>query len=499
MTRLPLAVPAGVYRNGTEYQAKGRFYDSWLIRWRDNTLQPVGGWQARGVATLSGMARAVINWRDNAGDIWAIIGTHSNLYVTTQGGDVYDITPVGFEAGAADAVNGGGFGGGTFGSGTFGTPRTSSASTGIVDATQWTLDTFGQNPVGVSPDDGKIYEWDLTTTDPATQPSGSPSCDALVVTPERFLFALGAGDPRTVAWPDQESLTDWTPSSTNQAGSFPLQTGGKLMCGKAVKGETLIFTDIDVWRATYTGDILVYGFDRVGDACGAVSRQCAVSFDMQAAWMSRSGFWVYNGYVNPIPCEVWDYIALDINWDQRSKIIGTRLSEFNEIEWRYCSSSSIEIDRCVVWNWVTGVWSVGRANRTAGCDKGAFQYPMYVDSSGQSGAAGTIYDHEKANIYDGVMPWAEAGPVEIGNGDSVIYVTGMYPDDATLGDVTATFYAKTNPDGTSSTFGPYTLSQQTDLRFCGGRELKVRYDGANMNSWRVGQPLLDITMGGQRS
>ena len=77
--------------------------------------------------------------------------------------------------------------------------------------------------------DGKIYEWQLTQelcTSSANAPTGNKG---LVVTEERFVFALGAGgNPRKVQWCDQENNTSWTPSATNQAGDFELQTVGQI-------------------------------------------------------------------------------------------------------------------------------------------------------------------------------------------------------------------------------------------------------------------------------
>lgn len=43
-TLVPLSPPPGLYRIGTAYQARGRWYDGDLVRWYEGTLQPVGGW-----------------------------------------------------------------------------------------------------------------------------------------------------------------------------------------------------------------------------------------------------------------------------------------------------------------------------------------------------------------------------------------------------------------------------------------------------------------------
>lgn len=41
---IPIEMPPGVSRNGTQYQTQGRWYDSNLVRWVDGALRPVGGW-----------------------------------------------------------------------------------------------------------------------------------------------------------------------------------------------------------------------------------------------------------------------------------------------------------------------------------------------------------------------------------------------------------------------------------------------------------------------
>lgn len=491
MSRVPLAFPPGVFKNGTDKQSAGRYVDTSLVRWYGDGLGPILGWRSRASNTVTGAPRACLPWKDNSTVTWLAIGTHSHLYVSNRLGTLFDITPSGFTSGRADAVAAGGYGTGTYGTGTYGTPRLD--STLITDATQWTLDTFGQYLVGISPDDNFLYQWTLSTGTIAAKVSGAPTGSAVVCTAEGFVFVLATTDPRTLSWCDQRDNTTWTPDPTNQAGDYTLQTQGRLMCGKNIQGATLLLTDLDAWVATYTPTNAVYGFVKKGDACGAASRQCLVSFNLQAAWMSLDGrFWRYNGYVSPIPCDVQDYVQRDINLLQASKIFGVPNAANSEISWYYCSAASSEIDRCVVWNFNSNTWLLRPLpSRLCGADKGAFQYPIMVSS------AGTVYDHEVGYSYDGSAPYAETGPIMLGNGDRVMDVSQIYPDDITAGDVTATFMGKNNSDDAYTTYGPYTLTSQTDVRFP-SRMVKVRYTGATLSSWRVGVPALEVQPGSGR-
>jgi hypothetical protein len=45
MALLPIKIPAGFYRNATQYQAKNRWYDGNLVRFSEGRLRPIGGWQ----------------------------------------------------------------------------------------------------------------------------------------------------------------------------------------------------------------------------------------------------------------------------------------------------------------------------------------------------------------------------------------------------------------------------------------------------------------------
>src|SRR5206468_8733650 len=92
------------------------------------------------------------------------------------------------------------FGGGQgYGLGPYGLiPYGGAGGNVTVDADTWSFDNFGEVLVMCLTADGKLYE--STPTAQATQITNSPtSCRSLVVTPERFILALGAsGDARNV-------------------------------------------------------------------------------------------------------------------------------------------------------------------------------------------------------------------------------------------------------------------------------------------------------------
>jgi hypothetical protein len=119
----------------------------------------------------------------------------------------------------------------------------------------------------------------------------------------------GAQDPLLVAWCDVGDFTDWTASATNQAGSFRIPTGSKVVGGIAMQNQVLLITDVDAWAMSYSGYPYVYNFNRIGQGCGLVGPQAVAVLNNVAVWMTQRGFFMYNGgTVTPVPCTVWDTV-----------------------------------------------------------------------------------------------------------------------------------------------------------------------------------------------
>ena len=492
MPLIPLNLPAGQYRNGTEYQSQGRWRDGNLIRWHEGALRPIGGWRQRGTVDINGVARTMVAWEDNSNNRRVALGTHNKLYAMTAGNTISDITPAGFTSGRVDATAFTGYGGSTFGNGLYGLPSEDTGS--ILRATTWSLENWGEYLLGCTADDGKIYQWTLNSATPAAVLSNAPtSCSGMMVTEERFVFAFGAGgDPRKVAWSDRENNNLWTPAATNEAGDIQIQTNGVILAGLRTRGQSLILTDQDAHTATYSGPPYVYGFERVGTSCGLIAANAAASVDAGVMWMGQRSFFVYSGgAVQALPCDVSDYVFSDINSDQKSKVHAVVNSRFNEIWWFYPSESSTECDSYVSFDYAENIWTTGLIDRTAGVDRGVFRQPFWI------AADGTLYEQEIGFNYGTQTPFAETGPIAIGVGEQVMAVRGMIPDEKTLGDVNATFKTRFYPTDTERNYGPYSMANPTSLRFT-GRQIRMRVTGDAASDWRVGIMRLDAVAGGRR-
>lgn len=522
MPLIPLALPPGVFRNGTDYQAQGRWHDASLVRWTQGTMRPVGGWEAR-VKMGSTPPRGAISWRDLSNDRRLAIGSFDQLVVAPAGAvadgtvgaatgygegryglDAYDavapsvvtgirdITPTDLVAGQRDAAVNLGYGGGFYGTSSYGVAR---PDTGIyTEATTWSMDTWGEHLVACSTADGRLLEWALGPSSDAAAVTNAPINNrGVFVTDERFLVALGAsGNPRKLQWSDRENRTLWSPAATNEAGDIELQTSGQIMQAIRARGQALVLTDQDAHTMTYVGQPFVYSFERVGMSCGAVSRRSAVAMDAGVFWMGPTGFYRFSGgAVSEVQSEVGDYVFSGINSAQISKVWAVANSAHDEVWWFYPSASSIECDRYAVYSTTEGHWAIGSIARTAGVDAGVMSRPIWW------GASGIAYDHEKGLNYGGATVFAQSGPVEISGGEAVMSAVELIPDELTQGDVNVAFSTRFHPNDVERSYGPYSLANPTPVRFT-GRQASMRVEGARLADWRFGIPRLDVRPGGRR-
>jgi len=495
MPLITLDIPAGVYKNGTDYQASNRWNDSNLVRWIDNAVRPVGGWSQKSATATASICRSMYAWSDNSLDRYIAAATHEKLYIYDQEGAQYDITPAGYSTGRESAVANTGYGALNYGEDAYGTERNDSTQT--LPATTWSLDNWGEYLVGCATEDGKLYEWQLDLVGPtaAAVISNAPTnCRGLLVTEERFLMALGAGgNPRKLQWSDREDNTTWTPADTNEAGDIELQTDGYIQCGLRARDQAVILTTTDAHTATYIGPPFVYSIQRVGTGCGVISPKAAVTFSGGVVWMGRQNFFVYSGgQVQKLPSEVYDHVFADINRDYATHVFALQNSRFSEAWFFYPSANSTENDRYVAWNYDTNTWTIGTLVRTAGIDQGAFINPIWADPSDKH-----LYEHEVGWTHTGYDVYIESGPISIGNGDQVAVATELIPDENTQGSVEATFKTRFHPNDTERTYGAYTLANPSPVRFT-GRQIRMRLEGTDNTDWRVGRMRLDIAGGGRR-
>lgn len=441
----------GLYRQGTIYQCPaGRFYDGNLMRMTDGVRKPMKGWAEGLTGTLSGNPRAAWSWKDNSQAPFAAFGTHTKLYAH-NGSALDDITPSGFTSGDANT-------------------------------SQWTLDNFGEILVACNDHTEELYEWQPGGGGDATVITNSPDCTATVITPERFIMALGAdGDPRAVAFPNGEFRTQWTPSTTNRARKILIQTNGVLMCGARVTGGTLLWTSSDIHFGRYIGLPDVYQIKSAGANCGIVGKHAYATVDQLAYWMGIDNFWVWAGYAEPLPCEIADDIFKNINQTHRHKVWCEHRSADGEIWFNYPRGSATECSHAAIYCYrAPQHWNHVALARNCGFEAGTFSWPVRVTS------AGAMLKHEFGWSYDSAVRSLISGPVDISNGGSLLMIDEIIPDEITQGDCKVYFHLSEYNTDSETTIGPFSAADRIPVEAV-ARKVRMEIRAADgVQDFRIG-------------
>ena len=372
-----------------------------------------------------------------------------------------------------------GFGVGGFGAGGFGVGTTQPSVPGTaITATDWTLDNFGQDLIAC-PAGGAIYYWDPSGQLQNAQIVGGNgplvNSGIFVAMPERQIVAYGSSftlspDPLLVRWCDIQDFTQWNAQAINQAGSYRIPTGSKIVAGIQGPQQGLLWTDIDLWAMQYVGPPFVYGFNKIGSNCGAISRHCVGQLNGAIFWMSQKQFFMSMGSgPQSIPCPIWDVIFQNINTSYYYKVCCAVNSQFNEVTWYYPSASSTENDSYVKYNTVLQQWDYGSLGRTAWIDQSVLGSPI------GAGSDNYLYQHEIGNdAAVGTSTTAmnssfQTGFFQLNEADNLIFIDQIWPDmkwgtysgtqNAT---VQITFYVTNYPGDAVTAYGPYTMTQATE-------------------------------------
>lgn len=524
MPRVPQAPPPGILRGATPDVSVGRWWDANNVRFRQGQLQPIGGNVAMPGTTVTDLPRDMLTWVDNARVRWAAFGTDSKLYVyrfDTQA--LTDITPTGVgpldPPGAAD-----GYGLGDYGTAAYGTAR-DPADIGPQDISalmgdMWSLATFGEDLLVVPTQDGGLYRWSpLTPTAPAAIIATAPTQNrGVIVTDQRHVVLLGAGgDPRNIAWSDQENPSLWIPDVTNLAGSKLLVTQSYAMCALKVSSGILIFTANDVHQMGYVGAPYAYGIVQIAAGCGPISPRAVISVGSFVAWPGLQSFWYFNGNVQPLGCDVQDWFYSLVNRSMVGRVFGSPNPAFSELWWDWPDEGATECNRYIAVNYgdqnLLGTlyagqnrpWTIGVRSRTAGDPSGTMDNPIL---GGPLGTGGSLFIHEFGTLDNGLPRasngeiYAESGTISLGEGDLRVHVKQLVfdaaPEENAIG---FRFYVKEQPGDYANEIdtGLYTVIHNglMDVRFS-GRSIRMRMEATADQPFALGRTRLEVRKGGRR-
>jgi len=402
----------------------------------------------------------------------------------------------------------------------------------------WNQYNFGENLL-FGPRGGGIYYWTATSGVTARGVNLTTLGDAqtpvvqnyiIVSDTSRFVLVFGTNDPNAVnptaldpmfiRWSDQENPFVWTPAITNQAGSIRLSHGSQIITAIQTRQEIVTFTDQAVYSLQYLGPPYVWGTQLLGDNISVLSPNAVALASGIVYWMGVDKFYMYDGRVQTLNCDLRRYVFGDLNQGQSQQVFAGTNEGFNEVWWFYCSANSTTVDKYVVYNYLEKLWYYGTLARTAWLDSGLLNFPIAA-----------TYLNNIVNQEDGVddNSTATTAPIEayisssefdINDGHNFGYIWRVLPDltfaesslapDGSQPQVTLTLYPMTSSGSGAGTpaaanvtkIAEYNITEEftgivyTRVR---GRQMILKMSSNQIGTnWQMGAPRIDIRPDGRR-
>ena len=425
-----------------------------------------------------------------------------------------------------------GWGGGAFGLGTWGQGDLTSVGLRL-----WSQSNFGEDLL-FNPRGGGLYYWDATggtSTRGVNVTSLAGASDvptvvlfSLVSDVNRFAFALGANplgestlDPLLVRWSDKEDIADWTPTALNESGDLRLTHGSSIVSAVQARQEVLIWTNAALYGLQYLGAPEGWGTQILGDNLSIASQNSPVYADNKAYWMGRDKFYVYDGTVRTLPCDLRRFIFTGINETQLNQVFSGSVEQFHEIWWFYPSVGSDTCDLYVLYNYIDGTWANGTIARTAWLDADTRTNPI-----GATYSNNLVYHESGCDDGEGATATAIASQItsseiDLEDGDRFMFIDKILPDvtfegseaDSPAIDIdfypmkdSGSGYNSPRSEGGNSTASVTRTSTVTIEQFTGqafvrvrGRQMVVKYSSADAGvAWQAGDLRVDMRPDGRR-
>ncbi len=453
-----------------------------------------------------------------------------------------------YRIGNATQTYGYGWGTSSWGNGGWGDASTSTQV--ILQPGQWQLDNFGSLLLATIRG-GATFQWDPENVDVptaiatrATIVTNAPTASETMMVSEkdRHVILLGTEttigttstqDKMFIRFSDQEDRNDWVATSTNTAGTMRLSSGSEIRA--AIQGRDYIFilTDKAAYVMQFVGPPFTFSVRQVGTNCGCIGHNAAAFANGQVFWMGDAGgFFLFDGTVKNLSCNVEDYIFDDINYTSGQIVAAGVNNLFSEITWFYPTASSSVIDRYTSYNFAEspsiagGVWTTGSLARTGWIDSDVQPDPYateYLTSSdvsdtpliyGNSEGITKMYAQEKGNnavdsagASTAIAAYIQSGDFDLdvdGDGEYIMKIRRFIPDFKVLtGTAKLSLNLKDYPASseTASGLSPISITSATTKVDVRARarliNLKVENDAVN-ETWRFGTFRADIQPDGRR-
>jgi hypothetical protein len=338
-------------------------------------------------------------------------------------------------------------------------------------------------------------------------------------------------NPMAVRWSASGSVTNWLPSSTNDAGFIVLSHGSDIVTAVQSRQEIIIFTDSSLYSMQYVNVPDVWRFQLLGDNISIIGPNAAIVASGALYWMGVDKFYKYDGRVSTLRCDLRQFVFESINKTQAEQVFCGTNEGFNEIWWFYCVGDSSTINNYVIYNYVEDIWYYGTMGRTAWLDSGLDDFPIAATYLNNIVEHENGVDDNASNTPAAIEAYILSAEFDIEDGDRFGFVWRVVPDITFRGSTNGTNPAVTmtllpmqnsgsgynNPASLggqsyssvadlgdqTATFGgkSYSIEQFTGQIYTRvrGRQMAFSVWSNQLGTtWQLGSPRMDIRQDGRR-
>ena len=324
-------------------------------------------------------------------------------------------------------------------------------------------------------------------------------------------------DPMLIRWSDQQSTVVWYPDITNQAGSVRLSHGSQIITAIQTRQEIAIFTDGALYSMQYLGPPYVWGVQLLSENTTIIGPNAAVLASGVIYWMGIDKFYMYDGRVQTLSCDLRRFVFQNMNYYQNEQVYCSTVEGFNEVWWFYVSGTGNQINSYVVYNYLEKNWYYGTMARTAWLDTTLQNNPIAATYNGYLLNQENGVDDNETGTPAPIDAYISSSEFDVGDGDHFVFIDRILPDLTFSGSTsgtspitTMTLYALTDSgSGVTQTYNnnvAYTAAYNITEEFTGqvytrirGRQMILKMESNKVGTtWQLGAPRFNIRLDGRR-
>jgi hypothetical protein len=330
--------------------------------------------------------------------------------------------------------------------------------------------------------------------------------------------ALGTStiDPMLIRWSDQQNPLVWYPDITNQAGDVRLSHGSEIITYIQTRQEIVVLTDTAVYSLQYLGPPYVWSAQLLSENISIIGPNAAVLASGVVYWMGVDKFYMYDGRIQTLNCDLRRFIFQNINLAQNEQVYCSTVEAFNEVWWFYVSGTGTQVNAYVVYNYLEKSWYYGSLGRTAWLDTALQTSPVAATYNGYLVNHESGLNDNETGTPAPIDSYIASSEFDLGDGDRFAFISKILPD-LTFENSTATSPTTTmsiqaminsgsgvgqtsnnpvysvNINGNPETFTGYVY---TRIR---GRQFIFKMESNQLGTtWQLGAPRFEIRPDGRR-